>query len=92
MVKEMIDVETNAVQYAFGGRKMMWQFSHFRYCSSAQCAESKVEKFVKLTDHTYAYNNLTNFEYKVHAMTGNGNVLTFAIAPVQCHHMIFRVV
>ena len=32
----------------------------------------KFKKFVKLTDHTYACNDLTNFEYVVHAMTGNG--------------------
>ena len=28
---------------------------------------------MKLTGHTYAYNSLTNFQYEVHAMTGNGN-------------------
>jgi hypothetical protein len=32
-----------------------------------------IRKFVKLTGHNYAYNNLTNFEYVVHAITGNGN-------------------
>ena len=26
-------------------------------------AKNKIEKFVKLTDHTYACNSLTNFEY-----------------------------
>ena len=31
------------------------------------------EKYVKLTDHTYACNSLTNFKYEVHAVTGNGN-------------------
>jgi len=29
---------------------------------------------MKLTGHTYyACNSLTNFQYEVHAMTGNGN-------------------
>ena len=28
---------------------------------------------MKLTDHTYACNSLTNFEYEAHAITGNGN-------------------
>ena len=32
----------------------------------------KKQKFMKLTDHTHACNDLTNFEYVVHAMTGNG--------------------
>ena len=32
----------------------------------------RFKKFVKLTDHTQACNDLTNFEYVVHAMTGNG--------------------
>ena len=27
---------------------------------------------MKLTDHSYAYNSLTNFEYEVNVMTGNG--------------------
>ena len=31
-----------------------------------------VKKIVKLTDHSYAYNSLTNFEYEVNVMTGNG--------------------
>jgi hypothetical protein len=31
------------------------------------------EKYVKLTDHTYACNSLTNFEYKAHPFIGNGN-------------------
>jgi len=30
-------------------------------------------KFVKLTDYTYACNDLTSFEYEAHAMTGNGS-------------------
>ena len=33
------------------------------------------EKFVKLTDHTCACNNLTSSEYDVHGMTGNGSYL-----------------
>ena len=28
---------------------------------------------MKLTDYTYACISLTNFEYEVHEMTGNGN-------------------
>ena len=28
---------------------------------------------MKLTDHTYACNNLTSFDFQVHAITGNGN-------------------
>ena len=28
---------------------------------------------MKLTDHTFNYNSLTNFEYETHAMTGKGN-------------------
>ena len=36
-------------------------------------AKNRIQKFVKLTGHTYAYNSLTNFQYEVHAMTGNGN-------------------
>ena len=31
------------------------------------------EKFVKLTDSTYARDSLTKFECEVHALTGNGN-------------------
>ena len=31
------------------------------------------EKYVKLTDHTYACNSLTNFEYEAHPFIGNGN-------------------
>ena len=33
----------------------------------------RIEKFVKLSDPTYACNSLTIFESKVYAMTGNGN-------------------
>ena len=29
------------------------------------------KKFLNLNDHSYACNNLTNFEYKANAMTGN---------------------
>ena len=37
----------------------------------------RFEKFVKLTDHTYTCNDLTNFEYVVPDIdiTGNGNYL-----------------
>ena len=38
-------------------------------------AKNKIKKFVKLIDHTYAWNNLTNFEYVVQAITGNGSYL-----------------
>ena len=31
------------------------------------------KKIVKLINHNYAYNSLTNFEYEVNEMTGNGN-------------------
>ena len=30
-------------------------------------------KLVKSTDHSYAFNNLTNFEHHSNAMTGNGS-------------------
>ena len=33
------------------------------------------KKFVKMTDHNHACNDLTDFEYVVHAMTGNGSYL-----------------
>jgi len=37
-------------------------------------AKNRIQKFMKLTGHTYyACNSLTNFQYEVHAMTGNGN-------------------
>ena len=36
-------------------------------------AKNLVQKFVKLMDHTYAFNSLTNFEYEANAMTGNKN-------------------
>ena len=32
------------------------------------------ENFGKLTVLTYACNNLTNLEYEIHPLTGNGNV------------------
>ena len=32
----------------------------------------RFKKFVKLTDDTHACYNLTNFQYVVNAMTGNG--------------------
>ncbi len=35
--------------------------------------EIYIRKFVKLTGHTYACNNLTSFAYAAHAITGNGN-------------------
>ena len=36
-------------------------------------AKMQFKKFVKLTSHTCSCNDLTNFEYQVRAMTGNGN-------------------
>ena len=33
----------------------------------------RFKKFVKLMDHTCGFNDLTNFECKEHAMTGNGS-------------------
>lgn len=33
----------------------------------------KLKKFVKLIDHPNAHNSLTNFEYQVNKMTGNGD-------------------
>ena len=33
----------------------------------------KPKKLVKLIDHTNVYNSLTNFEYQVNEITGNGN-------------------
>ena len=33
------------------------------------------EKFEKVTNHIYARDSLTNFEYEVHAMTGKGNYM-----------------
>ena len=38
-------------------------------------AKVKVEKFVKLTDHTCVCNDLTSFEYEAHTMTRNGSCL-----------------
>jgi hypothetical protein len=35
--------------------------------------EIYIRKFVKLTGHTYACNNLTNFAFAALAITGNGN-------------------
>ena len=35
------------------------------------------KKFVKLTSHTRSCNDLTNFEYQVRAMTGNGNLCDY---------------
>ena len=40
-------------------------------------------KFVKLIGYTYAYNSLTNFESKVHAMTRNGNQVNLLKLPWQ---------
>jgi hypothetical protein len=45
------------------------------WANSQKPAKVKVEKFVKLTDHTYVCNDLTSFEYEAHTMTGNGSYL-----------------
>ena len=44
--------------------------------------KSYVEKLVKLTDHTYAYNSLTNFENEERAVTGNGNAESCALKKI----------
>ena len=36
-------------------------------------AKNDIQNSVKLTDHTCYYNDLTNFEYQVRTMTGNGS-------------------
>ena len=36
-------------------------------------AKNWIKIFVKLTDDTYVYYDLTNFEYEAHLMTGTGN-------------------
>ena len=38
----------------------------------------KFKKIVKLSVHSYACNDLTNFESKVHAKTGNGNAVNLS--------------
>ena len=35
----------------------------------------RLKKIVKLTDNTYACNDLTNFESEAYAKTGNGNAV-----------------
>ena len=35
--------------------------------------KNKIEKFVILTGYSNVNNSLTNFEYNVHAIIGNGN-------------------
>ena len=42
-------------------------------------AKNKIQKIVKLTGYTYVSNTLTNFEYLVHAMNGNGSYLDLQI-------------
>ena len=36
-----------------------------------------LKKLMKLTDHYHTCNDLTNFEYEVHARNGNGSYLNF---------------
>ena len=38
-------------------------------------AKNEIQKIVKLTDHTYTSNDLTNFEYVVLDINGNGSYL-----------------
>ena len=52
----------------------------FQFCCDAQLGQiekktpkTRFKKFVELTDHTCAYNNLTTFECEVHTMIGNEN-------------------
>ena len=40
----------------------------------------RLKKFVKLTDHTCACNDLTSFEYEAHIMTGNGKHVETSLA------------
>ena len=35
----------------------------------------KIQKLVKLTGHTNASNSLTSFQYEVHTLVGNGNIV-----------------
>ena len=43
------------------------------YCKKP--AKNEIQKFVKWTDRTNAYYDLTNFEGEAQAMTGNGSYL-----------------
>ena len=52
-------------------RRKKWAMLH-RCSNDQKSAKNKITNFVKLTGHTYVCNSLTNFEYKGHAMTGNG--------------------
>ena len=45
--------------------------SELGYCNIRK-GKDMVKKIVKLADYSYAYNSLTNFEYEVNVMTGNG--------------------
>ena len=38
-----------------------------------KCAKNETQKLVKLIEFSNTYSSLTNFEYKVNVMTGNGN-------------------
>ena len=52
---------------------MLWRAGHPQLCPMAKTRQKLDLTFVKLTDHTFFCNILTNFEYGEHAMTGNGN-------------------
>ena len=56
---------------------------HFSFlCESFVGIAPKPEKkVVKVIAHTSAYSSLTNFEYEVNEMTGNGNNVNLLIAP-----------
>ena len=41
-------------------------------------AKNYMKKFVKLTNHPYVFNSLTNFENKAHVIFGNRNSCKFA--------------
>ena len=52
-----------------------YENSHYHSTSvpSGSTSGGKLKKIMKLTRNTYASNDLTNFEYAAHAMTGNGS-------------------
>ena len=55
---------------------MLWEAK----CASAKLqnpAKNEIQKIREMTDHTYACNDLTNFEYAVHAIAGNGSFLNW---------------
>jgi hypothetical protein len=51
---------------------------HTLVSSVKKPAKNETQIFVKLTDHTCAYNSLTDFEYKRKFILGNANVCKLA--------------